>query len=199
MKLEALTAVPAGVVTEILPVLAPFGTVAEMLVADVTVKVALLLPNFTAVAPVKFVPVIVTTVPTRPLSGVNPVIVGAATIVKELALAAVPPGVVTMIGPVVAFAGTVAVICEGDLTLNEALTPLKVTSVVPERFVPLMVTDVPVVPRVGVKLEIVGVDPVVTVNGDALVAVPLGVVTAIDPVVAPVGTVAVIWVAEFTV
>jgi hypothetical protein len=199
VKLEALTAVPTGVVTEIFPVLAPFGTVAEMLVADVTVKIALLLPNFTAVTPVKFVPVIVTTVPTRPLSGVKPFIVGGATIVKGLALVAVPPGVVTTIGPVVAFAGTVAVICDGDLTLNEALTPLKVTFVVPERFVPLMVTDVPVVPLVGVKLEIVGVGPVVTVNGDALVAVPPGVVTAIDPVVAPVGTVAVIWAAEFTV
>jgi hypothetical protein len=199
VKLDALTAVPAGVVTEMLPVLAPLGTVAEMLVADVTVKVALLLPNFTAVAPVKFVPVIVTTVPTRPLWGAKPVIVGGATIVKELALVAVPPGVVTMIGPVVAFAGTVAVIWDADFTLNEALTPSKVTFVVPERFVPLMVTNVPIVPLVGVKLEIVGVGPVVTANAEALVAVPLGVVTAIDPVVAPVGTVAVIWIAEFTV
>ena len=199
MKLDALAAVPAGVVTEIPPVLAPFGTVAEMLVADVTVKVALLLPNFTAVVPVKFVPAIVTTVPTRPLPGVKPVIVGGATIVKELALVAVPLGVVTMIGPVVAFAGTVAVICDADLTLNDALTPLKVTLVAPEKFVPLMVTDVPVLPLVGVKLEIVGAGPAVTVNEDALVAVPPAVVTVIGPVVTPAGTVAVIWAAEFTV
>jgi hypothetical protein len=199
VKLEAPTAVPADVVTEILPVLAPFGTVVEMLVADVTVKVALLFPNFTAVVPVKFVPAIVTTVPTRPLAGVKPVIVGDATIVKELALVAVPAGVVTTIGPVVALAGTVAVICDADLTLNEALTPLKVTFVVPERFVPLMVTDVPVLPLAGVKLEIVGVGPVVMVNEDALVAVPPAVVTVIGPVVAPAGTVAVIWAAELTV
>lgn len=51
MNLKALTAVPAGVVTKIRLVLAPFGTVAEMVVGAVTVKVALFLPNFTAVAP----------------------------------------------------------------------------------------------------------------------------------------------------
>jgi hypothetical protein len=62
-----------------------------------------------------------------------------------------------------------------------------------------MLTDVPVGPLVGVKVEIVGADPTVTVNGDALVAVPSGVVTAIEPVVAPMGTVAVIWTAESTV
>ena len=73
-------------------------------------KVVALTPlNETAVAPVKFVPLIVTLVPTGPLVGVKLVIVGGiAVTVKELALVAVPPGVVTLTGPVVAPVGTVA-------------------------------------------------------------------------------------------
>jgi hypothetical protein len=62
--------------------------------------------NVTAVAPLKFAPLIVTLAPTRPLVGVKLVIVGAT--MKLLVLVAVPPGVVTLIGPVVASAGTVA-------------------------------------------------------------------------------------------
>ena len=66
-------------------------------------KLAALVPlNFTAVAPVKFVPVIVTLAPAGPLAGVKLVIVGGTGTVKLLALVAVPPGVVTLIGPVVA-------------------------------------------------------------------------------------------------
>ena len=65
--------------------------------------------NLTADAPVKFVPLIVTLVPTGPLVGVKLVIVGAlALTVKLAALVAVPAGVVTLTGPVVAPAGTVA-------------------------------------------------------------------------------------------
>ena len=64
--------------------------------------------NVTAVAPVKFAPLIVTTVPTGPLVGVTLVIVGAEITVKLVALVAVPPGVVTLSGPVVAPVGTVA-------------------------------------------------------------------------------------------
>ena len=64
--------------------------------------------NLTAVAPVKFVPLIVTLVPTGPLAGVKLAIVGGGMTVKLAALVAVPPGVVTLSGPVVAAAGTVA-------------------------------------------------------------------------------------------
>jgi hypothetical protein len=78
-------------------------------VAEVTVKAALAALKLTAVAPVKFVPLMVTLVPTGPLAGVKLVIVGAlATTVKLFVLVAVPPGVVTLSGPVVAAAGTVA-------------------------------------------------------------------------------------------
>jgi len=51
-----------------------------------------------------------TLVPTGPPDGANPVIVGDPTTVKPAVLIAVPPGVVTEIGPVVAPAGTLAVI-----------------------------------------------------------------------------------------
>ena len=71
-------------------------------------KVPVVPLNFTDVAPVKFVPVIVTLVPTGPLEGAKLAIVGGFVTVKELLLIAVPSGVVTLIGPVVAAAGTVA-------------------------------------------------------------------------------------------
>ena len=72
-------------------------------------KLAALTPlNRTAVAPVKFEPLIVTLVPTGPLAGVKLVIVGAAMTAKFVALVAVPPAVVTLSGPVVAPVGTVA-------------------------------------------------------------------------------------------
>ena len=72
--------------------------------------VALVPLNWTGVAAVRLVPVITTLVPTGPLIGEKLVIVGAEMTVKMPALVAVPPGVVTTIGPVVAPEGTVAVI-----------------------------------------------------------------------------------------
>ena len=59
-----------------------------MAVADVTVKVVAFTPlNATAVAPVKFVPLIVTLVPTGQLVGVKPVIVGGLVSAAVVALA----------------------------------------------------------------------------------------------------------------
>jgi len=72
------------------------------------VKLAVLPLKVTAVAPVKLVPLIATLLPTRPLTGVKLVIVGGGITLKVFVLAAVPPGVVTLIGPVVVPAGTVA-------------------------------------------------------------------------------------------
>jgi len=79
-----------------------------MAVGEFTVKAALTPLKITAVAPVKFVPLMVTLVPSGPAVGEKLVIVGALTTVKLFALVAVPPGVVTLTGPVVAPAGTVA-------------------------------------------------------------------------------------------
>src|SRR5881409_3702419 len=88
----------------------------------------------TEVAPVKPLPLIVTAVPTRPLVGVKPLIVGACAAdvtVKLDALVVLPPGAVTPIGPLVAPAGTVAAICESELTVNDAPEPLNVTALAP--------------------------------------------------------------------
>jgi hypothetical protein len=190
VKLLALVAVPPGVVTLIGPVVAPPGTVAEIDVAELTVKLALVPLKVTAVVPVKFVPLIVTLVPTVPLVGEKFVIVGAlAVTVKLLALVAVPSDVVTIIGPVVAPLGTVAVIDVDELTVKLALTPLKATAMVAVKFVPLIVTLVPTGPLVGLKLVIVGA-LAATVKLLALVAVPPEVVTLIGPIVAPPGTLA---------
>lgn len=54
----------------------------------------------------KFAPVIVTDVPVGPAAGVNPLITGRT--LKLLALVAVWPLTVTVIGPVVAVLGNVA-------------------------------------------------------------------------------------------
>ena len=56
LKLLALVPAPAGVVTLIVPELAPAGTVAVIRVAELTVNAAEVPLNLTAVAPVKFAP-----------------------------------------------------------------------------------------------------------------------------------------------
>jgi hypothetical protein len=115
--------------------------------------------------------------------------------VKRLELVPVPTGVTTLIGPVVAPAGTVAVIFAEELTTNVAAVPLKATAVAPAKFTPLMVTDVPTRPLFGVKLVIAG-NPV---NVEVLEAVPAGVFTLMTPVVLPAGTTAEICTLESTV
>ena len=152
----------------------------------------------TDVAPVKLVPLIWTAVPTGPLAGLKLVIVGGLTTVKLLELVAVPPGVVTRSGPVVAPEGTVAWITVAELTVYVALTPPNVTDVAPVKLVPLIWTAVPTSPIAGAKLVIVG-GLAVTAKLLALFAVPPEVVTLIGPVVAPEGTLAWITVAELTV
>jgi hypothetical protein len=152
--------VPPGVVTRIGPDLAPFGTTAVIEVAELTVKLAPRPLNDTDVAPVKLVPLIATDVPALPLVGVKPLIVGpgaGAVTVKLDELVALPPGAVTPIGPLVAVAGTVAVSCESETTLNDDDgVPLNVTAVVPVKPLPLIDTDVPGGPLVGEKPLIEG-------------------------------------------
>jgi hypothetical protein len=198
VKFVLVVPVPPEVVTLILPVTAPTGTVAVIWVAEFTAKLARTPPNRTAVAPVNAVPVIVTAVPVLPLVGENPEIVGAGIVtVKFVALVAVPPGVVTVILPVVAPVGTlVSIRVPWAFTVNDAAaTPLNRTAVAPANPLPLIRTAVPTGPLFGENEEMVGA-VVVTVKFVALVAVPPAVVTAILPVTAPLGTVAVIWVPD---
>src|SRR5205807_4825814 len=70
---------PSGVVTVTSTPPAPAGEIAEIEVADSTLKlVAFAAPNLTAVAPARFVPVMVTLVPPDggPSVGLNAVTVG---------------------------------------------------------------------------------------------------------------------------
>ena len=111
--------VPPGVVTDIVPVV-PLPITAVILVALTTVNdVAAVPPKLTAVAPVKFVPVIVTVAPAPAVVGVKDEIVGACINVKVPLEVAVPPGVITEIVPVVPLA-TTAVILVALTTVNDA-------------------------------------------------------------------------------
>ena len=165
-------AAPPGVTTEIGPVVAPLGTEVEIWLASVIENVATAPLNLTLVAPVKFVPVSVTLVPTWPLVGETAVIVGAATLtVKLLADVAVPCGVTIEIFPVTAALGTVAVTLVALATANVvAATPPIETEVAPFKFVPVTEMEVPTAPLVGLKLAMVGV--FVGCGGVVLVAPP---------------------------
>jgi hypothetical protein len=99
--------------------------------------------------------------------------------------------VVTLMGPVVAPAGTVATICVAVFDVIVAVVPLNFTDVAPVRFVPVMVTEVPTGPVVGVNDVIVGLAQVpLTAKLTLSFEVPLAFVTVIVPVTAPVGTAA---------
>lgn len=77
VKLVELVAVPAAVVTEMAPVVAPEGTVAVICVSESTeTDVAVVLLKLTELAAVNPVPVIVMGVPVVPLPGEKFVIVG---------------------------------------------------------------------------------------------------------------------------
>ena len=82
LKPVGLRAVPSGVVTAILPLRAAAGTVAVICASEVTVKLAAMPLNFTAVAPVRLVPVTVTVPPTRADAGEKPTIVGVGMTVE---------------------------------------------------------------------------------------------------------------------
>jgi hypothetical protein len=118
VKFVLLVPVPFALAMLIEPVIAPSGTVAVIDVAETTVKLAASVPlNWTAVVPVKLVPVIYTVIPTVPRAGKKLVIAGMGMTVKLVLLIAVPPGVMTPIAPVVALAGTMAVIDVLDTTV----------------------------------------------------------------------------------
>jgi hypothetical protein len=146
VKLAALVAVPSSVMTVMRPVLAPKGTVEVMAPELLTVNVVPVPLNLTSVAPMKFVPVIVTPVPAAPIAGAKEVMVGVT--VKRVVVTKGPLlGVVTVMGPVVAPAGTVVVIVPGGPSVNVAATPLNETAVAPVK--PVIVTPVPTGPKIG--------------------------------------------------
>jgi len=93
-----------------------------------------------------------------PLVGVKPVMVGGATYVNPVALAVVPPRVVTVtvLGPTVP-GGTVTVIDVAPVLVTAAAFPPTVT-VAPVRCVPVMTTPAKPVsgPSLGVTAVMVG-------------------------------------------
>lgn len=112
MKFAAEVAVPPGEATLMGPEVVA-GTVAVIWVGLLSVKAAPAPLKATSKTREKFVPVMTTEAPTWPEVGLNPVMVGAGAVtMNALADVAVPPGVVTVMGPEVV-AGTVAVICAG--------------------------------------------------------------------------------------
>jgi hypothetical protein len=133
-----------------------------MLVALQLVGVAVVPLNVTVLDPCvvpKFVPVIVTDVPTGPEVGVTLVILGAGTVtVNTTPLLACPPTVTTTF-PVIAPAGTGTTMLVALQLVGVAVVPLNVTVLDPcvvPKFVPVIVTDVPTGPELGVTLLIVG-------------------------------------------
>jgi hypothetical protein len=148
-------------VTTTLPVPAPAGTVATMLVPDQVVvaatvpsKVIVLVPF---VAP-KAVPVTVTDAPTGPLVGETAVIAGVGNTVNATPALAIPPTLTTTL-PVPAPAGTVATMLVADQLVVAAVVPSKVMVLVPfvaPKLVPVTVTDAPTGPLVGDKAVMVG-------------------------------------------
>jgi hypothetical protein len=196
VKLTPLLARPPTVTTT-LPVVVPAGTGATMLVADQLVGVAVMPLNATELVPCvapKFVPVMVTDVPTGALVGDRLVTLGGTVTVKLTPLLARPPTVTTTL-PVVAPAGTGATMLVADQLVGVAVVPLNFTELVPcvaPKFVPVIMMDVATRPLVGERLVMLG--DTVTVNGRLSVRPPT--VTTTLPVVAPAGTVATMLVAD---
>jgi len=139
-----------GVVTTTLRTPADPAGINAVICVAVTVGLVTGLPPMVTVAPVKFVPVIVSGVPPEvgPEVGLIEAIVGSDALVYVNApgLVAVPPGVVTAtaLAPAVAEAGVTAETCVGEINTSPvAVTPPTVTLLALARFVPEIVMVVP--------------------------------------------------------
>jgi hypothetical protein len=191
VKPEELETVTPLTFTEIKPVVAPPGTVVDMLVAveeETVASVPLNRTIFSVGVVLKFVPVIVTVVPSAPLPGVKLEIVGVATTLKLIELVMVTPLVVTAIGPSAAPEGTEVVMLVAFENATVALMPLKVTVGEGLKFVPVIITIALGAPLLGLKSAIVGVGR--TVNDGPVIVTPFNV-SVTGPDVAPEGTVVV--------
>src|SRR5215471_15726391 len=125
------------VVTTTLPVVAPLGTEVEILVELQLVVAAVTPLNVTVPEAPKFVPVMVTAVPTAPEFGFRLVMFGAT--VNVTPLLATPFTVTTTLPEVALFGTEVEMLVELQLVVV-AVTPLNVTVPEAPKFVPVMVT-----------------------------------------------------------
>ena|SRR5229473_999054 len=175
VKVVGLLATPFTV-TRTGPVVAPAGTFATMLVAFQLVRGAVVPLKVTVPWDVpKFVPAIVTEVPTGPDAGLRLVTVGEVDVTVKLAILLVTLETVTSTFPVVAPGGTDTWMLVGpQIVAGAAATPLNLTVLKPcvaAKFVPVIVTGVPTGPFVGLRLVMLGVRT--TVNGTPFVFSPL--------------------------
>ena len=133
VKAPWVVAEPVLVTTVIGPVVTLLGTTAVIVVLDVTANDAAGSPlNRTAVTSTKWLPPMRIVSPVEPVAGVNHENVGGGAVTRNGELVvAVPDGVVIDSGPLVARAGTVALIVWLEVTVNEASTPLNLTWVAP--------------------------------------------------------------------
>jgi hypothetical protein len=144
-----------------LPVVAPLGTGTVILVPLHPVGVPAVPLNVTMLVPCvapKFIPAIITEVPTAPDIWLTLVMLGGAVTVKFTPLLATPP-TVTMTLPVVAPLGTGTVILVPLHPVGVPAVPLNVTVLVPcvvPKFVPAIVTIIPTGPEFGFKLAMLG-------------------------------------------
>jgi hypothetical protein len=135
VKVMPLLATPPTVTTT-LPVLAPAGTGATMLVALQLVGVAAVPLNFTVLDPCdepKFVPVIVTEVPAAPEAGLTLVIdgEGAVVTVNVIPLLATPPTVTTTLPGVAPLGTTTPMLVGPQLLAGAASVTLNFIVLVP--------------------------------------------------------------------
>ena len=179
VKLRPLLAIPPTVTTTV-PVVAPGGTDATMLVAlkfDGIVAVPLKLTEIAARAFPKFAPVIVIGVPTGPDAGFRLVMLGGGITAKTAPLLAMPPTVTTTF-PVAAPMGTGATMFVALQLVGVTTVPLNATVLVPctgPKFAPLIATGAPIIPDVGFRLVMVGIGWVTVI-----VAVPVFVLSATE-------------------
>jgi hypothetical protein len=161
--LSVLLSVPFTLTTT-LPVVAPLGTGATMLVAVQLVGVAVVPLNFSVLEPCgapKLLPVIVTDVPIGPEVGDRLLILGPGVVTVKLlsVLLLVPPTFTTTL-PVVAPLGTTATMLVAvQVVTDVAAVPPNFSVLVPcgdPKLLPATVTDVPTGPEAGDRLSMWG-------------------------------------------
>ena len=163
-SVEVLVTPPLVIATT--PLVAVAGTVAVTSVSDQFTTVPTTLLNFTVLLPCVApnpLPLICTWVDIGPEVGENEATKGLGMVNTVSWLLGTLPVNMTMTGPVLAFAGTVATICVSLQLTMLALFPLNLTALdawVEWNAVPVIVTCVPTIPLVGWMLVIAGVGTV---------------------------------------
>jgi hypothetical protein len=154
----ALRTAPFGavvLVTVIVPVVAPAGTVAWSWVDEMCITLEAATPlNLTVAVEVNPTPLIVTTVPTGPLGGLKPVIDSVGMNCPELV--PVPSLSLTEMADWTAPLGTVALSWVPEMSLADEASEPNFTFTPVTNPVPVIVTELPVMPEVGVNEVTVG-------------------------------------------